>query len=101
MPPTSSRCAERPLPPDADGWEMVAADKKSIREEEREAAEGRAAKEIIVAVPGLTAASLDAALRLTAHEHHKIGILARLYAGALIGDDERGARQHDVRDAVD
>src|SRR5215510_9476155 len=61
-----------------------------------EEAEGRSAtaKVIVVAIAGFAAARLEPALRLTAHDHNEIGILAGFDAGAFIGDDEGRARQH-------
>src|SRR5215468_8816113 len=67
-----------------------------------EKAEGRPtpAKEVVVAIARFAAARLEPTLRLTAHDHNKIRVLARLHAGAFIGDDEGRARQHHLRNAL-
>src|SRR5262245_8904672 len=59
------------------------------------ASPGRPAE--LVDRPRLALADLEGALRLAAHDHHEVGILARLATRALIGDDEGRAGEHHLR----
>src|SRR5262249_43585686 len=58
-------------------------------------------REVVVAENvGTRLAAPDAALRLTAHDSNEIGAFAGLSAQFLVGDDQRGARRHQLVDAL-